>query len=235
MGAQTEPKASLRVALLEDDRLLRERVLEPGLRNFGFTVTSMETAAELDGFLRSERFDLLVLDVGLPDSDGFTVVRQVRASHPAMGVVMLTGRNGTPDRVRGLSDGADAYLAKPVELDLLAATLYSVARRLEPPVAPRADGWQLMRGGWVLSSPEGAEVALTEAERRVLDLLARHDGEIVQREDIIASLTDNVHDYDPHRLDSLLHRLRRKVERVAGCPLPLSAAHGRGYVLALGA
>ncbi len=222
----------LRIALLEDDDMLRERILEPGLRNYGFQVVSMDTAARLEALMRVDTFDLLLLDVGLPDADGFSVVRQVRASHPRMGVVMLTGRHETPDRVRGLSDGADAYLTKPVELDLLAATLHSVARRLDTS-APAPTCWQLVRDGWSLLAPQGGEVALTEAERRVMQVLAAHGGEIVDRERIIASLTDNVHDYDPHRLDSLLHRLRRKVERGTGLSLPLSAAHGRGYVLTL--
>ncbi len=224
---------ALRVALLEDDLLLRDRVLMPRLRDFGFDVTGLETAAELFAHLKAQSADIVVLDVGLPDSDGFTVARQLRAESPSLGIVMLTGRGETPDRVRGLSEGADAYLSKPVEIELLAATLHSLARRLRGR-GERASGlrrWRLDSGGWCLVSPSGGSAALTKSERRLCHRLIEAAGQIVARETLIAALTDNAYDFDPHRLDSMLHRLRRKVADSCGEPLPLVAVHGEGYVL----
>lgn len=223
---------ALRVALLEDDLLLRDRVLLPRLREFGFEISGMETAAELFAYLKMHSADIVVLDVGLPDADGFTVARQLRNESPSMGIVMLTGRGETPDRVRGLSEGADAYLSKPVEIELLAATLHSLARRLRGRTERGGvRGWRLDSGGWCLVSPSGGSVALTKSERRLCQCLMDSSGKIVAREALIATLTDNAHDFDPHRLDSMLHRLRRKVADSCGEPLPLVAVHGEGYVL----
>src|SRR5262245_51042036 len=138
----TDAGSALRIALLEDDPVLRDRILVPGLANFGFAVTGMDTAARLRDLLGSTTFDIVVLDLGLPDADGFSLAGDIRAGYPDIGIVMLTGRGATPDRVRGLSQGADAYLSKPVEIELLAATLHSLARRLHGP-APAVRRWHL--------------------------------------------------------------------------------------------
>ncbi|RPE80975.1 response regulator transcription factor [Vulcaniibacterium tengchongense] len=227
-----ETEGALRVLLLEDDATLRQRVLLPGLANFGFAAFGVETAAALRERLKQGEFDVVVLDVGLPDGNGFDIACEIHAARPDLGIVMLTGRGETPDRVRGLSVGADAYLAKPVEIELLAATLHSLARRLRG-AAPAAgpQGWHLGGNGWCLVSPAGRTVALTRTERRVVERLVRTPGQLVMRDQLIAALTDDVFDFDPHRLDSLLYRLRRKVADACGEPLPLVAVHGQGYVL----
>lgn len=241
MTALVEEQAMPTVALLEDDALLRERVLAPGLAGFGFAVTGMDSAAALQVHLARGHYDIAVLDVGLPDADGFAVARELRELFPRIGIVMLTGRCETLDRVRGLSLGADAYLAKPVEVELLAATLYSLLRRLQgdapralpPTPTPEQRGWQLDAGGWCLLSPAGGTVALTRTERRVVERLTAASGQLVTRDQLVAALTDNIYDFDPHRLDSLIYRLRRKVANICGEPLPLNAVHGEGYVLAV--
>ena len=232
MRASEAAGNALRVALLEDDLLLRDRILLPGLANYGFAVVGMETAAELQAYLKVETVDIVVLDVGLPDQNGFDVARQLRATFPGVGIVMLTGRGETSDRVRGLSEGADAYLAKPVDIELFAATLHSLARRLHGvPAVATPKRWQLDASGWCLVSPLGHTTALTKAERRVMERLMETPGQLVDRTDLIATLTDNVFDFDTHRLDSLIYRLRRKVADACGEPLPLAAVHGEGYVL----
>lgn len=231
MPPSPETANLVRVALLEDDAVLRERILLPGLANFGFAAIGLDTAAALHQCLKATAFDIVVLDVGLPDADGFSVASEIRAAFPDLGIVMLTGRGETPDRVRGLSQGADAYLAKPIEIDLLAATLHSLARRLRgAPVPSAARRWHLDANGWCLMSPSGGTVALTKTERRVVERLALTPGQVVARDVLIAVLTSNVHDFDPHRLDSLIYRLRRKVADACGEPLPLTAVHGEGYV-----
>lgn len=222
--------AALRVVLIEDDAVLRERILLPGLANFGFAVTGLSTAAQLHEHLRARPVDIVVLDVGLPDGDGFAIAGEIRMARPTLGIVMLTGRGDTHDRVRGLCQGADAYLAKPVEIDLLAATLHSLARRLVPAPAQVSAHWHLERDGWCLVSPTGGTVALTRTERRVVERLLQTPGHVVTREQLIGALTSNVFDFDPHRLDSLIYRLRRKVAGLCGDPLPLTAIHGEGYV-----
>ena len=221
-----------RIVLLEDDAELRDSILLPGLANYGFLVTGVETAAALYERLRIEAPDIVVLDVGLPDADGFSVAQAVRALLPGIGIIMLTGHGETRDQVRGLSQGADAYLVKPAQVDLLAATARSLVRRLRgraDPVPSRR--WQFDANDWCLVSPMGRTVALSKAEQRVMNRLASALGQLVTREQLVAAMTDDVHSYDPHRIESLLHRLRRKVASQCGEQLPLTAVHGKGYVL----
>lgn len=229
-----DTSCGLRVALLEDDDLLRERVLLPKLAQYGFDAQGFSSAGAILDFLQFNVVDIVVLDVGLPDQDGFSVARQLRARLPGLGVVMLTGRSETHDRVRGLTEGADAYLAKPVEIELLAATLHSLARRLSHQLSVSEESsprrWHLDDAGWCLVSPSGGSVALTRSERRLCQRLLETPGEIVTRETLVGALTDNTYDFDMHRLDSMVHRLRRKVADHCGGPLPLVAVHGEGYV-----
>ena len=221
-----------RIVLLEDDADLRDNILLPGLANYGFLGAGVETAAALYERLRIEAPDIVVLDVGLPDADGFSVAQAVRALLPGIGIIMLTGHGETSDQVRGLSQGADAYLVKPAQVELLAATVHSLMRRLRGRAAPvTAKRWHFDAKDWCLTSPMGRMVALTKTEQRVMSRLASALGELVTREQLVAAMADDVHDYDPHRIESLIHRLRQKVADRCGEPLPLQAVHGKGYVL----
>ncbi len=191
----------------------------------------METAAELEAHLARSMPHIVVLDVGIPDADGFGLAQDLRRRYPDLGIVMLTWRNGTSDRVRGLSEGADAYLAKPVEVEVLAATLQSLARRLRLMVPDHGKGWRLDASGWCLLSPAAGSIPLTRAERRLLGrLLECPAGTLVLREQLIKAMTEDVHQFDPHRLESVIHRLRRKVTALGAGALPLRAVHGEGYV-----
>ncbi|MBD8881830.1 response regulator transcription factor [Rhodanobacter sp. 7MK24] len=230
--ASTESEGFLRLVLLEDDDLLREHVLAPKLRRFGFEVRTSGSMAEMSEVIGKMLPDIVLLDIGLPDGDGFEVARGLRARSPGMGIVMLTGRSESVDRIRGLTEGADAYLAKPVEIDVLVATLHSVARRLKPHAPDIAGMWHLSSDNWILVSPLGGRVTLTKTERLLLEEFMRHLNQVVSREILIGVLADDVLAFDPHRLDSMIHRLRRKVLATLGIPLPLDAVHGAGYLLA---
>jgi DNA-binding response OmpR family regulator len=234
--ASPRKSPALHIMLVEDDELLRDHVLVPQLERFGFEITALGLAADLRKHLSNRQPDIVVLDVGLPDRDGFDVTRQLRAEQADIGIVMLTGRGEKADRVRGLSEGADAYLSKPVDMDILAATLYSLARRLRArdrsvPAPSPGEGWRLDANGWCLLSPSGAMVALTKTEGRLLDPFMKRPNQIISRSELIRLFATNVYDFDPHRLDSLIHRLRKKVLSVLGEPLPMNAVHGEGYVL----
>ena len=232
MYAPNVAYGDLRILLVEDDARLRDDVLMPRMRAYGFVLIPIATAAELQASLLESPPHIVVLDVGLPDADGFQLARSLRESWPAMGLLMLTGRAATADRIRGLVEGADAYLSKPVDLALLAATLHSVARRVRPNApAPRVRAWRLEAEGWCLVSPADANIALSKTERRLLRPLMAEPGRLLSREAIIRELAPDVHDFDPHRLDSLIHRLRRKVRNACGEELPLICVHGEGYVV----
>jgi len=224
------------VALLEDDALLRDRILAPRLREHGFDVICFGEAAAFERVAVKTLPDILLLDVDLRDADGFELAASLRIRFPDLGVVMLTSRRHVDDQVRGLVTGADAFLVKPVEIGVLVATLYSLARRLGAPSAAArlptraARDWHLEADGWRLNSPCGRAMPLTRSERPVLRCLLEHAGQVVHREMLIATLTGDPLAFDTHRLDSIVHRLRRKAGALGVQGFPLSSIHGVGYL-----
>jgi len=224
-----ESTQRLLIYLIEDEADLREELVF-SLGAMGFEAQGFGDAAEFYRALVARRCDITVVDVGLPGEDGFSVARHVHSAG-GIGVVMLTARRALEDRLQGLQEGADAYLVKPVDVRELAATLRAVARRLgNAGVAPKpAPGWQLAEGGWVLRDPERRELSLTTAERAFLNCLFENRGQPVTRDALIVALGGNTFDFDPHRLDSLASRLRRKAQEV-GINLPLRSVRNTGYV-----
>lgn len=223
-----------RLAVVEDNDELREGVLLPELLDAGFEVTGMGTALELYRSMLDTHYDLVLLDVDLPDDDGLQIAKRLRSLSPTLGIVILTGYSAPTDRVAGLAVGADAYLTKPADMSEVVATLRNLARRVagETVASERAPGrWRLDESGWRLQSPSGHKIALNLAERQVVVLLAAADGMPVRREMLIANLVDNIHDFDPHRLEMLVYRLRRKCGDKDDQPLPLTTVRGIGYAL----
>lgn len=232
------------VMVVEDDAELRDRVLVPGLRQAGFAAEGVDSALALYRALNRRVSDLFVVDIGLPDESGFAVVRHLRELGRS-GIVVLTGRDGTVDHVQGLDYGADAYLAKPMAVPVLAATLRSVWRHIAPSGEPGVtapmsvppptgdSGWRLDSSGWQLVSPAQERVTLSKAEMQLLARLAGVAGEVVEREAILLVLGEREAEFDPHRLEMLVHRLRRKVQIATGMDLPLVTVRGVGYLLAI--
>lgn len=221
------------VLVVEDDEELRDQILVPGLRRFGFKPVGLGSAVELYKWLASNSCALIVLDVGLPDEDGFVVAKHLHETTGA-GIVMLTGRHSQSDHIRGLAEGADVYFTKPLDVELLATALHSLSRRMSTrsiaqAFAP-AGRWRIEANGWRLVAPNGSVIALSGLERAVLNKLESAD-KPVPREDLVAELGGIIEDFDPGRLDMLIHRLRRKVESKAGHQLPLSAVRKMGYML----
>lgn len=233
--------ATSRVAILEDDREPSNSMLVSGLREFGFDATAAGSAAELYRLMLKRPFDMVVLDIGPPDEDSLGMLRNLREISD-LGIVMLSGKDSRAVRIRALSEGADAYLARPIDVELLAASLRSLARRLRSsptstdgmsqPVADagRRTPWRLESNGWRLVSPAGASIDLTVPERSVLHALIAKAGTPVNRETLIAMLTRDVYDFDPHRLDMLVHRLRRKIAARTREVPPLLTARRAGYL-----
>jgi DNA-binding response OmpR family regulator len=228
--ATKAPSRAWRIGVLEDDVQLREGIILPGLRYFGFVVAGAGTAAELYRNMLAQQFDMVVLDIGLPGEDGLSVVSHLR-EFSNLGIVMLTANTGMADHIRALSNGADAFINKPVNIDVLAATLHSVGRRLGgvPPIASPG-GWRLDTDDWCLVAPTGQALPLTSPERCILRLLMAAEGAPVSREKLISALTSDVYDFDPHRLEMMVHRLRRKAQDASGQSLPLLTSRGQGYL-----
>lgn len=238
-----------RIIVVEDEADLRDDLVEY-LDRCGFEVLGASRGAELDRLLEAGPADVIVLDINLPDEDGFSVARRVRASSSAA-IIMLTARSGLIDRVIGLELGADVYLVKPVDFREVEAQVKALMRRMqkgttpqpaaEPsPAAPTAPAtasataesrkaWVFDDIEWRIQPPTGGAVPLTATEYKFLSLLVTAPGEAVSRQDISIALTGR--DWDPYSrsIDSLVRRLRIKVEERSGCALPVQAVHGVGY------
>lgn len=222
-----------RLAVVEDDAELREQIMLPALRRAGFDAVGLESALQFYRMWAGSPFDLVLLDVGLPDDDGVEIARHLRGLSPSLGIVMCTGHGRSADRMRGLRAGIDAYLVKPLEMEEVVETLRNVQGRQQGRDAPDAPGqgsWALDRHGWSLSAPSGATVTLNQAERQIMGILAARANQPVSRETLIAHLTSDVDGFDPHRLEMLVYRLRRKCMDASGEALPLKAVRGVGYL-----
>lgn len=231
----TPASGALRIAVVEDDAEFRDEILLPILSRSGFQPVGMGSALELYRALLADRYHLVLLDVNLPDEDGLAIARHLRALSQSLGIVMLTGHASAESRRRALEYGVDAYLSKPADLQELVATLRNLGRRVATVLPDQADGgsgWRLDERGWRILSPDGRELGLSLAERQVLALLADNPGAPVSREALIARLSGPAEDFDPHRLEMLVYRLRRKCRQELGQELPLKAVRGVGYMLA---
>lgn len=225
------PSPPVRIAIVEDDDTLRDKVLIPILRKNGYEVEGFANASSLYAALSTTTPHILILDVGLPDESGLAVARRLR-EESSMRILMLTGLREVPDHVRGLTHGADAYLAKPVAEDLLLATVQSLIRRLDaPPTREKGCSWHADVDGWRLVAPNGRTLDLVAFERALMGVLLSNAGTPVSREALIACLLGNDDgDFDPHRLEMIIHRLRRRASSAFEIELPLRAVRGVGYL-----
>jgi DNA-binding response OmpR family regulator len=228
----------LHVVVLEDDAAVRQQMWIPALRMHGFAVQGAASIAELHRLTLTRSFDIAVISIAADGGEAMTAVQQLRARSD-IGIVVLTKYADCEQHAYALRAGADICLVKPVDMDVLSATLQSLARRLTQRAsgnlihdrAVTARDWRLETSGWRLISPHGKAVLLTSAEQCVVTLLAQEKGQPVPREALIRALSRRAEDFDPHRLEMMVHRLRRKVLTKTGERLPLLAARGVGYVL----
>lgn len=218
--------------IVEDDDDLREEV-ELSLSERGFTVRGFPGSRELYRGLLEAPCDILILDIGLPGEDGFSVLEYIRST-TQIGVIMFTARGQTEDRVRALMAGADVYLVKPVDMDELSANIISLFRRMPRREGARAEAascWRLSADGWHLLAPAGGRVALSALERTLLEILLRDPGATVTREALVDALGQHPDEVLSNRLDMLISRLRRKIFQATGLQPPLHSVRGVGFFL----
>lgn len=212
------------VILLEDEPVLREELSE-FLQAQGHVVTVSATVAEFMRVFKPREHQVAVLDRGLPDGDGLDLILRMRSNGLRLGIIMLTARGGTQDKVDGLTGGADHYIPKTADLSELAATIAALARRLDVQEQPR---WLLQASPRQLTPPGQAPIELSAQDYLVLKALAL-GGESVTREAIVQALGGDYFDYDQRRLDTQMRRLRRKVQDACGLELPVSTLRAVGY------
>jgi two-component system KDP operon response regulator KdpE len=229
----------VKLLLVDDDAEIRASVrLGFELQWRDVEILEAELATQALRLLEEERPDLVLLDVGLPDMDGYEVLRQIR-QFSLVPVIMLTARDEPIDKVRGLEAGADDYVGKPFDHLELLARVRAVLRRMDVKApTPRTAAY---RNGDLEIDAEarevrvaGARVALTATEWRVLDLLVANAGWIVPHERLLSRVWGRD---EPGDLDSLrvfIRRLRAKLGDDAASPRYIETVRGLGYRLLSG-
>ena len=217
----------MRVLLVEDDLLIGEAI-RVGLARMGITIDWVRDGELGLQCARSEPFDALVLDLGLPRRDGMQVLRDLRADGYTQPILVVTARDALADRVAGLDAGADDYILKPFEMEELAARLRSTVRSR----SGRAD--PVLRSGVLALHPdtkmvtnEGAVVSLSAREFALLELLMRRPGIPMSRAKLEERLLGWGEEVASNALEVNIHNLRRKLG--AGCILNI---RGVGYFVA---
>jgi two-component system response regulator QseB len=219
----------MRLLLVEDDAMIGE-ALRTGLRRDGFAVDWVRDGDSADQVLRTEPFDLLLLDLGLPRKDGLQLLKSLRSRNEMLPVLIITARDAVSDRVQGLDAGADDYLVKPFDLDELAARIRTVLRRM--PTADASEG--AFSHGPLRLFPKrhaatwnGTCVALTHREFWVLETLVRRRNQVLSRAMLEEALYAWGEEVDSNAIEVYVHYLRRKL----GSEL-IQTVRGVGYQLA---
>ena len=219
----------IRIIIVEDEPSLR-RDLADYLKRRGHQVMAVGAAHDLYLVLEQWPAQILLLDINLPDEDGFSVCRRVRAAH-SVGIVMLTCRESLEDRLAGYESGADAYIVKSAELPEIDAVLRSVHRRLQPGrYQTSAPPWRLNPSAATLAAPDGGIIHLTPTETRLLAALMATPQIPVSRETLTAEVGTPQKSVSERYLDTLILRLRRRFEQAGGATLPVGTVYGAGYV-----
>ena len=222
-----------RVLIVEDDADLRESIVR-FLMVAGVAAEGIGCVLDFYRSIDPGAYDVAVVDVNLPDQSGFLLADYLRRNTD-LGIIIITARDGLEDRVRGYAAGADLYLVKPVDMPELAAAVVSLSfrrreRKAPAPAPSLPSGWTLDHVAWTLISPQGVTVTLSGRERLLVRCLADAAGEPVTRPNLSAAL--GVEAASSRALDSLVQRLRRKIEKGTGRPAPLENAYGQGYSFA---
>ena len=231
-AAITNPPAN-RILMLDDDADLRA-MLQRYLQQHGFTVRAVAEAEQVQRLLTREAFDVLVLDLSMPDIDGLQVCRNLRAVGETIPILMLTARGDPVDRIIGLEMGADDYLPKPFDPRELVARLRVLLRRQN--LYGSGTRHVVNFGSWSFNmltrvlTQRGQPVKLTSGECALLSTLAAQAGRPLGRERLIALTYGTEHDSSDRSIDVQILRLRRLLEDNPASPRYLQTVRGVGYV-----
>ena len=220
----------MRVLVVEDDPRLANLIAR-GLREQAYAVDVSGNGKDAIVQAAVNAYDAIILDVMLPGSDGFVVLREIRARGMRTPVMMLTARDAVVDRITGLDAGADDYLTKPFDFGELLARLRALLRRPESlqPVILRIGDLEINVPAHGVTRA-GVAIALTAKEFALLELLARRARTVVSRADIVAHVWDDNHDPFTNAVEVYVNRLRGKIDKAPWPPL-LHTRRGAGYLL----
>tara|TARA_R110002167_G_scaffold328534_1_gene534834 strand:- start:831 stop:1604 length:774 start_codon:yes stop_codon:yes gene_type:complete len=222
------------IYVIEDEADIATLIAD-ALRAFGFRVTTFPTGRQALQAIQQQPADVCIIDLGLPDMDGLTCIRELSANTDT-GLVVLTGRDSLTDRVLGLELGADDYITKPFDSRELVARISRLVRRLAIQPQPgtcsrkvaRIAHWQFDPATLLLSHDNGDNHNLSSGEANLLMSLLRSPNRILSREQLIS---DQTIPYD-RSIDSRMSRLRKKLEQNPRQPVLIKTVYGAGYMLA---
>ena len=233
----TTPDKDTPLIFVVEDEADIARLIASTLGEYGFRTETFGTGRALLSRARRAQPELAILDLGLPDMDGMTVLQQMRGKH-SCGLLIVTGRGDTHDRVMGLELGADDYVVKPFEPRELIARVRSILRRYPGQVMLPADpaqrvaefaGWRFAPGSNTLTSPSGQEETLSTAEAQLLSVLLAHPNHILTREQLLGGRDVSALD---RSIDLRVSRLRRRFEEDPQHAKLIKTVYGAGYLLA---
>jgi two-component system OmpR family response regulator len=214
----------VRVLVVEDESLLARRLVR-SLTDAGYAVDAAADGERADFLAHTERYDAVVLDLGLPGIDGLTLVRRWREAAIGFPVLVLTARGSWHEKVQGIDSGADDYVAKPFRIEEVLARLRALVRRAAGQAAPE------LRCGAVVLDPrqarvtcDGAPVKLTSHEFRVLSYLMHQRGRVVSQRELVEHIYAQDFERDSNTVEVFVARLRRKL----GASL-IETVRGLGY------
>jgi len=234
--------SAVHIAVLDDDAEIT-RLLAGYLQNQGYRVSETHAGPALLHLMAADPPDLVLLDLGLPGEDGFSIARQLR-EHWHCGLVIVTGRGDAVDKVVGLEVGADDYVTKPFDLRELLARIKAVLRRTlaapAPARAAAAEGaarryrfadWELDLAARRLVDPGGREVALTGGEFDLLSVFLAHPGRVLSRDFLLEQTRGREAAPFDRTIDVQVGRLRKKLEADVDDPRIIKSVRSAGYIL----
>jgi DNA-binding response OmpR family regulator len=223
-----------KILIVEDEPDIA-RGLRDALDFEGFDVSTVGTGAEGITTVRSTTPDLVILDLMLPDLNGFQVCEQIRASHPTLPVIMLTARSQEADKIRGLEVGADDYVTKPFSVGELVARIGAIFRRMQRTAGSADESIQV---GDAVIYPRRHElvknkktVPLSFYEVEIVRLLHERAGQPVPREEILEKIWGVSGASQTRSVDNFVVKLRKKIEENASQPRHIVTIYGMGYKL----
>lgn len=222
------------IAVVEDD-LAFSAELEEFLGAAGYTVSSYDSSQKFLAALRQSECDLLIVDWSIPDLSGIEVLEYIRKFHPDMPAIMLTARTENIDIVRGLQAGADDYVSKPVDPDVLALRIKSLLRRSKGEVKNVSEnvilGRYLLRPSSSTIYLGDEEIVLPKREFDMAMLFFTNPNRLLSRQYLAATLWGKVIDYQSRTIDTHVARLRKNLKLDPTCGISLNALYGFGYTL----
>ena len=223
--------SGMRILIVEDDRQLRSSMTR-GLREASHVVEQAPTGEQAIALAKANTFDVVILDVRLPDIDGLAVCRAIRAAGNRVPILMLTALEGVDQRIAGLDAGADDYLTKPFDFGELLARLRALGRRrLDALLETITVGDLTVDTARRSAQRNGRTIELTAKEFALLVYLARNAGRVVSRAELLQHVWDDPSNSYSNIIDVYAGRLRRKIDEDEREPALFKTVRGAGFML----